>query len=401
MIVTMVQITFENISFVEREDAVRVYFLKNFYFDIPVKDLDSIAKYTVHTNGIEFVGISEKKAHNKFNTVLTKGFRRLQNSMNARDTVYVHTNSGIPLIGSRYFGIVDKGSEMVEVKPITGCDLNCIFCSVNEGISSKKTVDFVVEKDYIVEELNRLVAYKDSKVDVYINPQGEPLLYGDLIPLIHDIRKIKHINTISIITNACTLTKEYADSLIDAGLNQINISINSLDEKNARKMAGIKQYDIKKVIAIIKHIKDKITVVLSPVLMNGINHADVEDLIVFAKKNKLKIFIQNFQTNKHGRNPVKQFAWKEFYAKMKAYEEKYHVTLIDTEYEPRKTKEYPAPYSKGDTVKLTIIAPGRYYNERIGALKGRCITIKGCNKPIGTKVSVEITRSKNNIYFAR
>ena len=73
----------------------------------------------------------------------------LKNKLNGNNTLYIHKNSGIPLIGSLSFGIIDRGSNMLEIKPLTSCNADCIFCSVDEGPSSKKIRDIVVEKDYL------------------------------------------------------------------------------------------------------------------------------------------------------------------------------------------------------------------------------------------------------------
>jgi len=63
----------------------------------------------------------------------------------------------IPLIGLNYFGIVDRNTSLIEVKPSTICNFNCIYCSIDAGLSSKKPVEFVIEKDFLIEELEKLV----------------------------------------------------------------------------------------------------------------------------------------------------------------------------------------------------------------------------------------------------
>ena len=153
----MAVLAFENFTFEEFPDNVRFWFLKHFYFDIPKSDIESISDFNISDDKehIEFFDISEKSAENKLFRFIEFGLNNLYNSINNSNnkTIYVHRDSGIPLIGSRIFGIVDRGSNMLEVKPMTSCNINCIFCSVDEGISSKKVVDFVVEKDYLVSEI--------------------------------------------------------------------------------------------------------------------------------------------------------------------------------------------------------------------------------------------------------
>lgn len=391
----MVKLTFQDLTFSEEKDKVRVNFLKLYYFYLEKKNLKKISDFIVEKNAIIFKNISEKKAINKFNLLLSKGFQNLKNKLNNKKTIYIHKNSDIPLIGTLYFGIIDKGSSIIELRPNTGCNLDCIFCSVDEGLSSRKLVDYVVEKDYLVEELKKIIEFKDKKIDIYINPQGEPLLYADIVALVKDISKIKNVNIISIITNATLLTKNVLDELIKAGLNQINISINALDEKLAKKLAGTPNYNLKHVLEITKYALKKKKTVIAPVFLNNINNKELESLIKFAKKIKAEILIQNFLYNKKGRNPVKQLPWKEFYTTLKDLEEKINIKLI-IKCPMVKTKQMPLPFKKGDVVKAKIMLPGRNRNEKLAIANNRVILIPNCNKT--GYVKVRIKHSNNNIF---
>ncbi len=391
----MPKITFQDLTFKKKADKVRVNFLKLYYFYLDKKELAKISDFIIAKNSITFKGISEKKARNKFNFLLTKGFNNLKNSLTNRKTIYIHKNSQIPLIGTLYFGIIDKGSNMLELRPNTGCNINCIFCSVDEGKNSKRLVDYVVEKDYLVEELKKVVEFKDSKVDVYINPQGEPLLYADIVDLVKDISKIKNVNIISIITNATLLTKVLLDDLIKAGLNQINISINAFKEDLAKKIAGTNNYNLKHVLEITEYASKRINTIIAPVLLDNVNEKDIGLLVKFAKNIKAEILIQNFLYNKKGRNPVKQISWDRFYRVLKDLEKKYNIKLI-IKCPIARTKQLPLPFKKGDIIKAKIILQGRNKNEKLAVANDRVILIPNCTK--SGYVKVKIKHSKNNIF---
>ena len=47
--------------------------------------------------------------------------------------VRITADSDIPLVGSLYFGIIDRGTSLLQVRPSCGCNLNCPFCSVDAG----------------------------------------------------------------------------------------------------------------------------------------------------------------------------------------------------------------------------------------------------------------------------
>jgi len=390
----MVKLTFEDLTFKEEGDKIRVNFLKIYYFYMDKKELERISDFVVEENSINFRNISKKKSSNKFNLLLAKGFESLKNSLTNRKTVYIHKNSDIPLIGTLYFGIIDKGSSIIEIRPNTGCNINCIFCSVDEGLSSKRIVDYVVEKDYMIEELKRVIEFKGKKIDVYINPQGEPLLYADIVGLVKDISKIKNVNIITIITNATLLNKKLLDELIKAGLNQINISINAFDKDLAKKLAGT-DYNLKHVLEITKYASKRINTIIAPVLLHNINEKDIEKLVLFAKNIKAEILIQNFLVNKKGRNPVKQTSWDKFYKILKDLEEKHSVKLI-IKGSVVKTKQLQPLFKKGDVIKAKIVAQGRNKNEKLAVASDMVILVPNC-KDKGY-VKVKIKRSNNNIF---
>ena len=147
----MAELVFKDLSFEEKDSKIKVNFLRTFYFYIDNSALKNIGNYKIDKNKIEFLNISESKANRKFNILLLKGFTQLKNSLNNKAAIYIHKNSGIPLIGTAYFGLIDRGTNLIEIRPITSCNLNCIFCSVDEGPKSKRRVDYVVEKDYLVQ----------------------------------------------------------------------------------------------------------------------------------------------------------------------------------------------------------------------------------------------------------
>ena len=389
----MARLAFKDLEFKRENGKIRVNFLKLFYFCLEDNDLKKVGEYKIEKNAINFK--ADNISH-KFNLLLEKGFQDLKNSLNGNRTIYIHKNSGIPLIGSLSFGIVDRGSNMLEIKPITSCSLNCIFCSVGEGLSSKKTVDYVVEKDYLVSELKKLVEYKNSPVDIYINPHGEPLLYADIVDLVEDIAKIKLVKVISIISSGALLTKELIDKLVKAGLNRVNLSLNAVTPVIAKKLAGTADYNVGHVKEMAGYISKKIELFITPVLIPGFNGEEMPKLIEFAKDINAKICIQNFLQNKRGRNPAKAMPMDKFYLVLKELEKAHNAMLI-ADFKPVMTKELPKPFHKGDIINAQLMCPGRYINEALAAAKGRVITAANCHKK--GIVRLRITRDKDNVFY--
>ena len=386
---------FEDLRFDIIKDDLKVYYQKIYYFFIPLADLKKISEFKVDNNSITFLHISKEKAEKKFQRLINIYLPNLSNIITGNPTTLVHNNSGIPLIGSLSFGIVDKGSNYIEIKPLTGCNLNCIFCSVDEGKSSKKTREFLVEKDYLISELRKLLEYKRTSCDIYINPHGEPLLYPKIVELIYSLKTISYVNRVTIITNGLLLSNQLATELINAGLNNLNISLNALDSMAGKQLSGTDNYNLEKMLKIIEKIKNRIKVIITPVLIQGINKREIEHLIEYCSNKKIEILIQNFQINKKGRNPVKELPMNKFSSLLKEYEKKYRIPLIKRG-QVIKTKELKKPFLKGEIILPERIIKGRSDNEKIAILRNRNITVTTNSQKIRR---IKITSDKHNIYY--
>ncbi|MFH1511526.1 MAG: radical SAM protein [Candidatus Woesearchaeota archaeon] len=393
----MARLSFQDIKFISRKQGIEAIFLKYFSFFIDPEQIAGIGEYQVRDGSLDFPGLEETDARQRLLNNLAIGFKSLQNNLTGKQTIYVHRNSCIPLIGSLSFGIVDRNTTLIEVKPITGCNLNCIYCSVNE---EAKTRDIVVEADYIVQELAKLVEYKESDgIEVHINSHGEPLFYEPLQDMVRKISQIKEVSRISIDTNATILTCDKANMLLEAGLTRFNISINSLSQGLADRIAG-KRYPVKKVAETCRYLAKKGKLLLAPVMIPGINEGEIAKLVEFSKELKAPIGIQNYLNYRQGKNPVKQYPMKEFCKQMQQLEKKHKVKLLLTEadFNIRKTKPLKKPFKKGDSVEAVAVAPGRTSNESIAAKDSRSITVKGT---VEARTRVRITRDKHNIFYGQ
>ncbi len=400
----MVVLTFQTLSFALEPDTLKVTLLNQFVTKIPLSELNQIGECKLkdaHT--LEFQSVSEKKVELKFFGLLAKAFESLTNTINGNKVIYIHKNSGIPLLGSVEFGIVYRNSSLIEIKPVTSCNLNCIYCSVGEGKSSNK-VDFVVEKDYLVEELIKFVG---EPVEVHIGVQGEPFLYGDLLPLISDLQNNSQITLISMDTNFTLVGKNTLDQLSKFSKLQLNVSLDALDEKLAEVLAGC-AYNLKHVQEMIQYAAKKgIKLLIAPVLVPGYNEKEMEKIVRWVKELKIPhadkrplLGIQNYLTYKTGRNPTKAWDWQKFYGFISELEKK---TGVDLKLSPdkfgiHKTKELPKPFMVDDVVQAVLKASDRFPHTCLAVAKGRVISVPECDFRGEKKVKVKITRDKHNCF---
>jgi uncharacterized protein len=392
----MVTLEYKNLTFSEKENNIRVLFLKIYYFYIDKKKLDKLGLKEVHRHSLVFKSSkNDSNVKQKFEFMLTDGFNNLKSTVNSKPTTYIHQNSNIPLIGCNEFGIIDRGTNTIEIKPITTCNIDCIFCSVDH---LKRNSDFVVEADYLVQELNKVIELKENRVNVHIGSQGDTSLYGDLIRLVRLIRKNKKVNAISIVTNGILITKTIAKNLIDAGLTHFHISLHATNKENASMLAAA-PYPVKKVMDVCKFIATEAHLLIVPVWVPGVNDDDIVDVIKFAKEINADLGIQNFLEYKFGKKPKNPLPMKLFFIKLKELEKKLDVNLTEltSDLEFKEDTKIQKPFRKNDIINVEIKFPSRLKNTYIGVAKNRCVTVINCFNPKST-VKVKLIRDKDNIF---
>ena len=397
----MATITFETLTFSDSGNNVRVNLLGLCSTLIPKEQFEQIAPFSITRNSITFDGIYEEQANKSFLNLFSQYTKHLKNNITKNKTTYIHRNSGIPLIGNVAFGIVYRNSNVIEIKPNNGCNLDCVYCSISEGISSKKN-DFIVEKDYLVEELHKLIQFVDQPVEVHIGVQGEPFLYGDMMNLIEDIQQMENVHTISIDTNGSLLNKQKIDRLAACDKLQFNLSLDSINPETAKKVAGVNSYNVNHVKDVIAYAAERLNVIVAPVLTKGFNEEEMEPIIKFIKSlpKQPMLGIQNFLRYKTGRNVAKEIPWKEFYELLEKLEQKHDIKLklSKEDFNIKKTKKLEKPFKTDDIVRATVMSDGRFLNSKLAVAKDRTISIPLCTASIGKKVNVKITKDKHNTY---
>lgn len=408
----MTLLTFENFSFRWKDDlheTVIVDYATRYFFELSISELANIDKdVSFSQKTVEFPNTSEKSAERKFDQLLDRGLKNLKHKINKKDVVYIDELSGIPLIGSGEFGIIDRNTSIIELKPSTGCNFNCIYCSVDEGIN-KKTADILIDPYYLASEAAKIAKNKTHPVEFNIGPHGEPLLYPFMVELITELNKIPNCAVVSINTNGSFLYKELLDDLKKAGLSRINLSLNTLDKDVLDKLSG-KAYPLSQVLKMIEYCKEiNLPILIAPLIIPTINDdpiRDIEPLIKLAKTISSPfptIGFQKFLAYKGGRNPVKEVDFDTFFDLLKPFEEKYDLVLTPkADYNPfgiYEDTKLEKPILKGDVLKAQVVSKGRVPNETLLVVKDRVITVRGLMTTSST-AKIKIVRDKHNIYLA-
>lgn len=301
---------------------------------------------------------------------------------------YVDKNSGIPLFGVDFIGVIDRGTNVIELKPLTLCNLKCRYCFVSAGDYSN---NFIIDPNYLIEKVDELIEIKGRYgIEIHFSPYGEILIYPKLLELIQKLWEIEGIETISMQSNGLLLNPEVIKDLENVNLTRINISLNSLIEETANYLCNSKDY---KMISLLENIdvliESKINVLIAPVWFPGVNDKDIEEIINYIIERRqrgisdrnLQIGIQKYLMYKTGRKlkKIRPKTWDYFYKQLSRLEKKYDIKLKlgPRDFNIHKRKS-PASleFKKGDIIGLTVVSPGRWEYEYIGKITNNNLGIK-------------------------
>lgn len=104
------------------------------------------------------------------------------------------------------------------------CNLRCRYCMPEEGVEMLDHQD-ILSFEEIVEIVNAAVSLGVNKVRI---TGGEPLVRKGVVDLVRMLSAIKGIDDLSMTSNGILLTT-YAVALKEAGLQRVNISLDTID----------------------------------------------------------------------------------------------------------------------------------------------------------------------------
>jgi uncharacterized Fe-S cluster-containing radical SAM superfamily enzyme len=320
----------------------------------------------------------------------------------------------IPLFGCIAFGIIDRGTNVLQVRPISECPLSCVFCSTDAGPRSGRRIsEYMVDLEQLLLAFEWAASYKEiNDIEAHIDTVGEPVMYPQLVELVEGLAKNSRVTTVSMQTNGTLLNPKIIDELDKAGLKRINMSIESLEPELAKKLAGTDSYKIEKVLEIAKYIAQNtdIDILIAPVWLPGINDEEILKIIEFtldigAGKRWPALGIQKFLPHKYGRKPViKAMSWEIFYSRLRQWEELYDIKLVlkPGDFGSFECKAIPRVFKRYEKVKVKVVGPGWMRGEKLAVARDRVITIVGAARiPVRSDVYARIERTVDGIYIAR
>ncbi|MFM1897191.1 MAG: hypothetical protein RLZZ385_2265 [Pseudomonadota bacterium] len=198
--------------------------------------------------------------------------------------------------------LIDKFGRQVDYIRLSvtdRCDFRCVYCM---------TEDMTFLPRHQVLSLEELLLVGNAFTELGVRririTGGEPLVRNNILSLMQNLGALPGLDELLLTTNGAQLEK-FAVPLRQAGVNRINISIDSLQADRFARISRVGRLD--KVLAGIEAARqagfDRIR--LNAVIMKGYNDDEVLDLVDFALQRNLDIaFIEEMplgQASDHDR----------------------------------------------------------------------------------------------------
>ncbi|MEG2784430.1 MAG: GTP 3',8-cyclase MoaA [Lachnospiraceae bacterium] len=124
-----------------------------------------------------------------------------------------------------------RNIDYIRISLTDRCNLRCIYCMPNEGVQQVPHTD-ILSYDEILKIAKICVSQGINKVKL---TGGEPLVRKGIDELLAKLKAINGMEQVTLTTNGVRL-KEQMQGLAKAGLDGVNISLDTLDEKMYAKI---------------------------------------------------------------------------------------------------------------------------------------------------------------------
>ncbi len=176
------------------------------------------------------------------------------------------------------------------------CNMRCVYCMPAEGIFPASHREILTYEE-IIRVVTIAAGLGVRKVRI---TGGEPLTRKNIIFLVSSLNKIRGIEDLSMTTNGLLLEK-YAEELAAAGLNRVNVSVDSFNPEKYREIT--RGGDLS---AVLRGLRAAERAGLDPIKINmvpirGINENEVVDFAKLTLESDSHVrFIEFMPSGYHG-----------------------------------------------------------------------------------------------------
>ena len=190
----------------------------------------------------------------------------------------MHSAASSPLVDR--FG---RQVTYVRLSVTDRCDFRCVYCMAEE-------MTFLPRSEILSLEELALIgrAFVELGVSKIRLTGGEPLVRRNVLQLMRDLKELPGLRELALTTNGSRLAQQ-AQALRDAGIDRINISLDSLDPQRFRDITRVG--DLQLVLAGIEAARAAgfTRIKLNAVILRGRNDDEILDLVRFARERELDL----------------------------------------------------------------------------------------------------------------
>lgn len=223
------------------------------------------------------------------------------------------------------------------------CNLQCFYCHREGEVASNN--EMTKEEIAQIAKIACELGMKKVKLT-----GGEPLLRNDLPEIVSEIAE--YADEVSLTTNG-VLLERYAQTLFDAGLKRVNVSLPSLDSERFKKITKrdyVQQVKGGIKAAVQSHLHP---VKINMVMLKGINIDEVPKAIDFAQEVEAILQLIEFEPIL----PENCAYWKEFHYDPRPIEKWLKEKAVSIEENPLHKRKRYVLEKNGNPVSVEIVQP--------------------------------------------
>lgn len=176
-----------------------------------------------------------------------------------------------------------RNIDYLRISVTDKCNLRCTYCMPKEGLQFIPE-EKLLTKEEIVRVVSAMAELGVTKVRI---TGGEPLVRHDIVNIIKGVKSIPGIKEVCITTNGILLGR-YVEELVEAGLDRVNISLDTLRPEAYRSIT--RGGDLDKVLEAIElSIEKGLKVKLNAVIIKDFNEEDIFDLVEMSEKKPISV----------------------------------------------------------------------------------------------------------------
>jgi cyclic pyranopterin phosphate synthase len=182
------------------------------------------------------------------------------------------------------------------------CNLRCRYCMPAGGVQPLNH-DEILTFEEIRDVVHHAASFGIRKIRL---TGGEPLVRHQIVKLVKLVAGVPGVETVAMTTNG-TLLPEFAGQLRDAGLDRVNVSLDSLrpdtleqitrSDFAGRAVAGIEAAQQ----AGLNPVK------VNVVVMKGVNDGEIPDFVNFARQRQVEVRFIEYMPHCDGENDQSMF----------------------------------------------------------------------------------------------